>query len=52
MKGQFVEVIKRKIPLDHMGGASLRYVAYTCICIASSCTQLQGMSLEETVMYM
>jgi myosin-1 len=23
MKGQFVEVIKRKIPLDHVGGASL-----------------------------
>ena len=25
MKGQFVGVIKRKIPLDHVGGASLRY---------------------------
>ena len=25
MKRQFVEVIKRKIPLDHVGGASLRY---------------------------
>ena len=25
MKGQFVEVIKRKIPLDQVRGASLRY---------------------------
>ena len=26
MKGQFVEVVKRKIPLDHVRGASLRSV--------------------------
>ena len=27
MKGQFVEVIKRKIPLDQVRGASLRFSA-------------------------
>ena len=26
MKGQFVEVVKRKIPLDQVGGVSLRYI--------------------------
>ncbi len=29
MKGQFVEVVKRKIPLDKIASVSLRYSAYT-----------------------
>ena len=28
MKGQFVEVIKRKIPLDQVRGASLRLIEF------------------------